>query len=321
MLIRDFSYYDQIIVSYSGGKDSTACALLMKEYGIPVEKVWLWHQCVDGRGDTSVKFFDWPSTEGYVTKFSELVGMKLDFQWRHYGFYGELTRQDSLSNDVSFTRNGETTHLPTVGGKASTRLKWPAKTASLNTRWCSAYLKIDVAARALSNHPDLKGKRVLFITGERREESTARSKYKEAELHRCNSKSRLVHHWRPVIDWKEQDVWTVMENNRIMPHPAYFLGFPRLSCRSCIFYSANHWATLNKVAPEVIREIAEIEQELGFTLDNKFTVMELINKGKSLLRQENRPFIKLATTEYVGEIVTDKWILPAGAFGAGGGSI
>lgn len=249
------------------------------------------------------------------------MGMKLDFQWRQYGFFGELHRENNRTNGVSYTCNGQTFHLPTTGGKETTRLKWPAKTASLNTRWCSAYLKIDVAARALSNHPDLKDKRILFITGERRQESAARSKYKESELHRCNTKSRLVHHWRPVIDWDERNVWDIMERNRITPHPAYYLGFPRLSCRSCIFYSKDHWATLEKISPEVTRMIADKEHEFGFTLDNKFTLNELIKQGKSLLRTENLPFIQQATEPFHQEILAKDWKLPAGAFGSGGGSL
>ena len=320
-MIRDFGFYDHIIISSSGGKDSTACSLLMQEYSVPVEKIWLWHQSIDGREDTEIAFFDWPSTEGYVREFSKLTGMKLDFQWRKYGFYGELHRENSRTNGVSFTCNGNTIHLPTTGGKETTRKKWPAKTASLNTRWCSAYLKIDASARALANHPELKDKRILFITGERRQESAARAKYPKSELHRCNTKSRLVHHWRPVIDWDERDVWDIMEKHRIMPHPAYYLGFPRLSCRSCIFYSKDHWATLAKISPEVTKMIAEKEIEFGFTLDNKFTLTELIKHGKVLLKDENLRYIQAATNKFRANILTQNWELPSGAFGSGGGSI
>ncbi len=320
-MIQDFSYYDQIIISYSGGKDSSACALLMKEYNIPVEKVWLWHQAIDGREDTHVPFFDWPSTEGYTKSFSDHMKMKLDFQWRSWGFQGEMFRKNRKSHGVNFTCNGNTIHLKTKGGKNSTRLKWPAKTADLRTRWCSAYLKIDVAARALTNHPDLKGKRILFITGERREESYSRKKYKEAELHRSNSKKRLVHHWRPVIDWTEKEIWDISERNKIIPHPAYFLGFPRLSCRSCIFYSKDHWKTLNQVDPSAIIMIDYFENETGFTLDNKFSIYELVKMGKSLLKPDNLQYIEKATTKFNLEITTENWNLPTGAFGSGGGAI
>lgn len=320
-MIRDFAYYDNIIVSTSGGKDSLACTLLLMDYGVPAEKVWLWHQSIDGRNETEQPFFDWPSTEGYVTRLSEYLNMTLEFQWRAYGFYGEMFRNKRLTNDVYFTHSDSTIHLPTKSGKPNTRLKWPAKTASLNSRWCSAYLKIDVAARALTHHPELQGKRILFITGERREESTARSKYSEYELHRTNTKNRLVHHWRIIIDKNEQWVWDIIERYGIVPHPAYFLGFPRLSCRSCIFYSKDHWCTLDQVAPEVITMIDETEEDLGFTLDNKFTIREMVNRGNSLLLPENRKYIQLATQPFSDDIITPNWTLPAGAFGSGGGAI
>nr|WP_319266000.1 phosphoadenosine phosphosulfate reductase family protein [uncultured Draconibacterium sp.] len=320
-MIRDFDYYDHIILSCSGGKDSVACALLLHEYNVPADKVWLWHQSIDGRNETEHSFFDWPSTEGYVVKFSELMNMKLEFQWRAYGFYGEMFRNNSRTNDVYFTYKNDTIHLPTRGGNLSTRMKWPAKTASLNSRWCSGYLKIDVAARAITHHPELQGKRILFITGERREESHARSKYKEYEIHRSNSKNRLVHHWRIVIDRDERWIWDMFEKYGIIPHPAYFLGLPRLSCRTCIFYSKDHWCTIFDACPEVIYMLQETEEELGFTLDNKLTIREMVTAGRSLLLPENRKYIKLATSPFSSDISTNNWVLPAGAFGYGGGAI
>lgn len=36
--------YDRYIVSFSGGKDSTATFLYLLDHGIPREKIELWHQ-------------------------------------------------------------------------------------------------------------------------------------------------------------------------------------------------------------------------------------------------------------------------------------
>jgi 3'-phosphoadenosine 5'-phosphosulfate sulfotransferase (PAPS reductase)/FAD synthetase len=320
-IIKPLSYYDKIIISFSGGKDSLACLLYVLKEADP-SKVELWHQSIDGKENTWKDFFDWPSTDGYVKKIAEHFGVYLSYQWRDYGFYGELYRKNQRTNDVKFTRYGSTFNLPSSkNGKQTTRCKWPAKSADLKKRWCSAYLKIDVASRALNNIPELEGKRILFLTGERREESRARAAYSEEELHRTNSRKKQVHHWRPVIDWKEQSVWDIIESHHIKPHPAYFLGFPRLSCRSCIFYNKNHWATLKLTQPEIIEMIGEIEEELNFTLDNKLTIYELVNMGKSKLRQENYKYVKQAITEYDLPVITDNWQIPAGAFGIGGGSI
>ncbi|MDD4970844.1 MAG: phosphoadenosine phosphosulfate reductase family protein [Paludibacter sp.] len=321
-MIRELSYYDKIILSTSGGKDSTAFILFLLESGARADQIEMWHQSIDGKGETGMSFFDWPATEGYVKKLAEHLGLALSFQWREYGFYGELFRQNERTKDVWIERNGLLRKLPSSeSGHLSTRLKWPAKTANLNVRWCSAYLKIDVASRALNNIPELQDKRILFITGERREESAARAKYNESELHRTNSKRKLVHHWRPVIDWSERQIWEMMKKYSILPHPAYYLGFPRLSCRSCIFYSKDHWATLKEVQPEVVEMISNIEEHLKFTIENRFTVNELATMGKSSLSEDNFKYVKLATTEYTGPIITDQWELPIGAFGKGGGSI
>ena len=54
--------YDKYIVSFSGGKDSTACFLYLLDNGIPLDKIELWHQDIDGREDT---FFDWEVTPDY----------------------------------------------------------------------------------------------------------------------------------------------------------------------------------------------------------------------------------------------------------------
>lgn len=322
MELLSYNEYDEIIVSYSGGKDSTACLLYLLDLGVPKEKISLWHQCIDGKGETKREFFDWPSTEGYVKAIARHFGVALHWQWRAYGMHGEMYRENSLTKNVWY--EGEWANIPielkTSRGKETTRRKFPAKSPDLNTRWCSAYLKIDVARRVLS-HKFNNGEKILFVTGERREESANRAKYNKIELHATNSSKRLVHSYRPIIDWEEGDVWRALEKHNILPHPVYYLGFPRLSCRSCIFFSKDHWATLNEVDPKVIKMLKSVEEEFGFTLDNKFSVAEMAQLGKSSITDENRHWIPLAVNPFSGSVYTRNWKLPLGAYGSGGGSI
>lgn len=67
-----------------------------------------------------------------------------------------------------------------------------------------------------------------ICSGERRGESTGRSKYNEMEIYfRANAEKKLkrtVHQWRPVIDYSEKDVWEVMKRNKVNPHPCYRAG-------------------------------------------------------------------------------------------------
>ena len=42
--------YDKYIVSFSGGKDSTALLLFLLENGVPKDRIELWHQEMTGAG-------------------------------------------------------------------------------------------------------------------------------------------------------------------------------------------------------------------------------------------------------------------------------
>lgn len=118
---------------------------------------------------------DWPCTHAYVKATAEALHIPLVISWRDGGFVREMLRDKEPTDGVSYERNGSRINLPTVRATTGTRLKFPQVSADLSVRWCSAYLKIDVMARVLNNDPAYQGKKVLVVTVERREESSARS--------------------------------------------------------------------------------------------------------------------------------------------------
>lgn len=95
----DLHSYDKYIVSFSGGKDSTACFLYLLEHGVPLNKIELWHQDIDGRKDA---FFDWEITPDYCRKFAQAFGVKIYFQWKDGGFKREMLRKNSLTAPTYF---------------------------------------------------------------------------------------------------------------------------------------------------------------------------------------------------------------------------
>lgn len=101
------------------------------------------------------------------------------------------------------------------------RHKFPAKSGTHQGRWCSGNLKASVQDSVTSNLEKTKNDvKVLVVSGERRGESAGRSKYNEMEIHRTNATARanrLVHQWRPVIDYSEKDVWEVLKRHKITP--------------------------------------------------------------------------------------------------------
>src|SRR3546814_19920193 len=85
-------------------------------------------------------------------------------------------------------------------------------------------------AASIRNQDRFLGKRTLVVTGERAQESVARSKYQTFERHRTDTrdgtrKARHVDHWRPIHAWTEEQVWAVIQRFGIVPHVAYQLGW------------------------------------------------------------------------------------------------
>lgn len=313
--------YDHVIVSFSGGKDSTACYFHMLDLGVPNDKIQLWHQDVDN----GVPLMDWPCTPEYCEAFGETFGVRTLFQGRLGGFHAEMMREESRTNPVRFQRqDGTTTSVGGVTGKFSTRRKFPQISPNLNVRRCSAYLKIDVAARALNNDPAFLGAKILFVTGERRQESAARAQYAEREKHRCNSRRRRVDQWRAIIDWPEERVWDIMRRRCVDPHPAYKLGWGRVSCMSCIFGDADQWASLRALSPEWFERIAALEVEFGCTIRQKINVVELANRGTVFLPEDSEALrdIALGKVPYQPRrtlVEEGSWQHPPGAFKHCGG--
>lgn len=314
--------YDLIIVSYSGGKDSLACLLHLIDLGAPRENLELWHQCVDGQPGVGEAFMDWPVTESYVRSTGEAFGIPVRLQWKVGGFQREMLRDGTATATVGCElRDGETVTLKPGRGGAGTRRMFPQVSSDHSVRWCSSYLKIDVCSRAIANDAELKDAKILIVTGERAEESAARAKYATIEAHRCNTKTRTVHQWRPVADWTEQQIWTIIEKHDVMPHPAYQVGFGRVSCMACIFGDHDQWATVREMAPGRFAKLAEYEQEFGKTIRRDGPIGESADKGQPYA-QASSGAARVAMSDGFtpGQMFgMGCWKLPAGAYKKCGG--
>jgi 3'-phosphoadenosine 5'-phosphosulfate sulfotransferase (PAPS reductase)/FAD synthetase len=182
-----------------------------------------------------------------------------------------------------------------------------------------------VFARILTNDLRFQGQHVLVVTGERAEESAARAKYAVFEPHRadlrdgCNYK-RHIDHWRPVHGFTEIQVWDVLKRHRVNAHPAYHLGWNRMSCRTCIFSGPNEWATVRLHMPGAFQPIAQYEREFGLTIQHGESVDEQADRGVPHICQLE--MLLLADSEnYYAEIIVPEgtWCYPAGAFKKGNG--
>jgi 3'-phosphoadenosine 5'-phosphosulfate sulfotransferase (PAPS reductase)/FAD synthetase len=206
--------------------------------------------------------------------------------------------------------------------KLGTRLKFPQLSASLAVRWCSAYLKIDVCSIALNNQERFKGKRTLILSGERAEESANRAKYPEFEPDRSHSADRHIDRWRAVLHWSSEQVWRIIQKHRINPHPAYRLGFGRVSCQFCIFGSENQWATLRLIDSERVERIAKFEHKFGLTIHRSISIRDRIKRGTPYPLLNLLDIAAALDNNFAEPIFLSKkaWSLPNGAYGEACGS-
>lgn len=312
--------YDKYIVAFSGGKDSIALVLYLLDSGVDPAKIELWHHDIDGNEEA---FMDWECTHDYCQKFADAFGIDIYFSWKKGGFKREMLRDNQRTAPTWFETPGKI--LKKVGGilgDLGTRLRFPQVSADLKVRWCSAYLKIDVCSAAIRNQERFQGLKTVVLSGERGEESTARSKYQIFEVDRSDRRDgrlkRHVDRWRPIRDWKEVQVWDIIKRYRVRVHPCYYMGWSRCSCKFCIFGNADQFASAYKLSPIQGEEIIEYEERFGVTMKRNTDLRSLISCGnpypnitEELARQANSKI-------YDQQIIfndNEEWLLPAGAYG------
>lgn len=309
--------YDHYLVMFSGGKDSLACVLQLLKLGVPAAKIELWHHMVDGPIDT---LFDWECTKDYCNKIADYFGIPIYYSWKEGGFEGEIFRKDSATKPVTFQTPDQ---IITTGGSGplNTRLKFPQLSANLSLRWCSAYLKIGVGRAAITNQNRFLGRKILVITGERSEESAARSKLKFIEQdHTDNRNGKLRNRWvdrcRLVLNWTEKEIWELIESFAVVPHPCYRIGYSRCSCKWCIFSSPDQLATSYFLSPQQGNKLIEMEQHLGWTIKPHIDLATAIKRGRIFQAVYDNPDIAHQSTQlvYTLPIIAANWQVPAGAF-------
>lgn len=308
---------ERFVVAFSGGKDSVALVLTLLELGVPRAKMELWHHEIDGRGP---RFFDWPCTLAYCQAFADAFGLPLWRSYREGGFEREMLREGTPTAPVVFEHPGGPPIRVGGHGPPGVRRRFPQTSSDLSVRWCSSALKIDVGKRALANDPRFRAGLFALLTGERAQESAARAKYAPVEWHTTSTQARRVVQWRAVHGLDAPAVWSLLRRHRVRPHPAYRLGFSRVSCMTCIFGNDDQWATIRALAPATFERIAAYEREFGATIHRKRGIVERAERG-SVLYPPALDALARASQEarFDESMVMDPWELPAGASRETGG--
>lgn len=201
------------ILSVSGGKDSTAAGLHLREQRIPFRAVFF---------DTG---WEAPETYRYLREVvPRALGVTPTWHRRLPALNERLT---VIAEEIEAVLQIESDL-----GPESAMVRWSLRKGMFPSRvrrWCTQEMKV-YASRDVMNAAVDAGEHPINVLGIRAEESAARSGLPEREI---GSFSAI---WRPILHWSFQQVVDIHARHNVTPNPLYLreAGANRVGCWPCI---------------------------------------------------------------------------------------
>lgn len=213
---------DYIVVSFSGGKDSTAMVLHMIELGEHIDEV----VCCD-------TYKEFPAMYRHIEKIQKVVeanGIKFTTLKSEKGFDYYMF---------------EHKHKPRNGNKTRVGYAW----ASSRSRWCTTLLKTIVIDRYIKNLK--KEYNVIHCIGLAADE--------EYRLNRKNNQQE--NHRHPLVEWGWTEVDCIQYcYSKGYDWEGLYEIFDRVSCWCCPLKSLEEYRKLRKHLPSLWEELKDMDR-------------------------------------------------------------
>lgn len=195
-----------LVVTDSGGKDSSVCVKLAQAAGIPFE---VQHNLTTADAPETVYFLR--------DKFRKLEESGIKCQINYPVYKGKRVSMWSLIPQKLMPPTRLARYCCAVlkenGGAGrfiTTGVRWAESVKRKNSRGVYEVLHRDEAKRVILNN-DNDDRRRLFET--------------------CTIKAKRV--CNPIVDWTDDDVWDYIQSEHIPVNPLYGCGFSRIGCIGC----------------------------------------------------------------------------------------
>ncbi len=195
-----------LVITDSGGKDSSVCKELALRSGIPFE---IMHNHTTAAAPETVRF-----VRSEAKRFEEL-GIKYTINMPTYK--GQRTSMWGLIPQKLMPPTRLVRYccsvLKETGGSGrfiATGVRWAESNSRKNNRGIYERIAADKGKRIILNN-DNDDKRMLFEN--------------------CRLKAKRV--VNPIIDWKDEDVWQFLEDANRPVNPLYAEGWCRVGCVGC----------------------------------------------------------------------------------------
>ena len=250
-----------MMVSVSGGKDSTATLLLALER-VPKDRIF------PAFADTGNEH---EITYGYVRSLAKFTG--LEVKWLRADFSDWWWRRRDYVRDVWPTKvnlknypgwpNGVPAEVVArvlaVFDKGPTGNPYldlciiKGRFPSRKAQFCTDELKKQPLNK-YTNELVIKHGKVESWQGVRADESESRSKLTERE-----TREELFEIYRPILRWNVAQVFEQHRKHGLEPNPLYKLGMGRVGCMPCINAAKDEVLGINQRFPDHIGRIQEWE--------------------------------------------------------------
>ncbi len=216
-----------VVVNHSGGKDSQAMLIRLRQMGVPEDQMVVIHADLGG--------IEWAGTVDHIK--ATIGDLPLIVCQAATGWWDMVER----------------------------RQMWPSpKNRQCTSDLKRTPIEREIR-RYLKANPRFGG-RVVSCVGLRAEESNQRSKAVTWKFSKTNSKAgRNWWEWLPIHDMFEVEVFAMIAEAGEVPHWAYQAGMSRLSCAFCIMASKKDLRRAAQLRPALYAKYCETEVRIDQT--------------------------------------------------------